>query len=294
MSNAIALSRKTNRNASGGLGRMVLWLCLGMTALMLSLAPPARAANRDRLEAFLNVTGFDVALESIKLSAEDGPAMLGLEASDFGVAWSFMADEVFDVARMQDMALDILAATLDDRVLTHAADFYASDLGQKLVTAENASHMADRAEKREDGSDRLARLMEDDGPRLEALQRLVTAVDTAEHSVRAMQEIELRFLLAARDAGLVELKLDEEGLRAAQAEQAEVLQEAAKLSAMTSSAHTYREFSDDELLTYAKALETPAMQELYELMNAVQYEIMANRFEALAARIADLQPGQEL
>jgi len=36
------------------------------------------------------------------------------------------------------------------------------------------------------------------------------------------------------------------------------------------------------------------MARVYELMNAVQYEIMANRFEVLAARMAELQPAQEL
>jgi len=36
------------------------------------------------------------------------------------------------------------------------------------------------------------------------------------------------------------------------------------------------------------------MQGVYVLMNAVQYEIMANRFEVLAVRMADLQPGQDL
>ena len=70
--------------------------------------------------------------------------------------------------------------------------------------------------------------------------------------------------------------------------------EATKLSALTSAAYTYQSFSDEELDAYAAALETPEMQELYELMNAVQYEVMANRFEALAARMGRMQPGQEL
>ena len=41
-------------------------------------------------------------------------------------------------------------------------------------------------------------------------------------------------------------------------------------------------------------LEHPKMQEVYALMNAVQYEIMANRFEALARAMQSLQPSQEL
>jgi hypothetical protein len=36
------------------------------------------------------------------------------------------------------------------------------------------------------------------------------------------------------------------------------------------------------------------MQQVYTLMNAVQYEIMANRFEAVAARLAAMQPSQDI
>lgn len=48
------------------------------------------------------------------------------------------------------------------------------------------------------------------------------------------------------------------------------------------------------MLAYAEALEQPDMQKVYELLNAVQYEIMANRFEVLAARMSGLQPGQDI
>ena len=36
------------------------------------------------------------------------------------------------------------------------------------------------------------------------------------------------------------------------------------------------------------------MQEVYELMNAVQFEIMADRFELVAEKLAEINPGQEL
>jgi hypothetical protein len=36
------------------------------------------------------------------------------------------------------------------------------------------------------------------------------------------------------------------------------------------------------------------MRQVYDLMNAVQYEIMANRFEALALAMQNLQPSQDL
>ena len=51
-------------------------------------AQPAQAADQQKLEAFLEVTGFDVALESIRLSPDSAPQMLGIEADAFGSEWS--------------------------------------------------------------------------------------------------------------------------------------------------------------------------------------------------------------
>ena len=113
-------------------------LACGLVLLMGLLAPPAKAADRDQLEAFLEVTGFDVALESIRLSADSAPAMLGIEADDFGSEWQRLVREVFATELMHDMAVDILAETLSDELLAHGAEFYASDLGQRLVVAENS------------------------------------------------------------------------------------------------------------------------------------------------------------
>ena len=67
-------------------------------AAMALTAVQAVAADRDKVEAFLTVTGFDVALESIKLSAEDAPRMLGLQAEDFGAAWTLMSNSSFPPA----------------------------------------------------------------------------------------------------------------------------------------------------------------------------------------------------
>ncbi|WP_084658912.1 DUF2059 domain-containing protein [Pseudooceanicola batsensis] len=266
-----------------------------LTLVVLTLlAAQAVAADRDKLRAFLTVTGFDVALESIKLSAEDAPRMLGLEAADFGAQWTLMAKDVFDVQDMQADALDILSQTLDDAALAHAADFYASDLGRRLVEAENASHMRDRDDKRDEGGRLLADLRDEDPERVEILGRMLDAIGSDEQSLRAAHELEIRFLMAAQQAGVIRLRLDEEGLRAAQAEQAEETIEAMRISGLAASAATYRDFSNADLEAYTEALEHPLMQEVYELMNAVQYEIMADRFEEVASRLGELNPGQEL
>ena len=261
--------------------------------LLLTLAP-ARAVDRDKLEAFLEVTGFDVALESIKLTAGAAPQMLGVDPGIFGSEWTRLSEEVFDVPKMHGMALEILQETLSDEGLTHAAEFYASDLGRRLVELENASHMhEDDDAKRDEGREIVAQWVQDADPRLEIIKRMNAAIDDGS-GVRAFQEIQYRFLLAASAAGVVNLRVDPEDLRAMLAEDEDRLRLALKESSLASAAYTYSSLSDEDLTAYAVALEHPQMQEVYVLMNAVQYEIMANRFEELAARMARLQPGEEL
>lgn len=268
----------------------------GAVLVALTLFPlPAAAADRDKVEAFLHVTGFDVALESLKFSAEDAPTMLGLDAGIFGYSWTRLSQDVFDVDRMRDMAVGILEQTLDDDKLAHAAAFYATDLGQRLVEVENASHLnPDDAAKQAEGQALVAEMQANDSPRLGMFERMTDAIDASGVAVRAMQQVQLRFLVAASAAGVIELRLDPDEMAAMMKEQEPELRRAMAESSLSAQAWVYRDFTDDEVETYTEALEHPDMQEVYELMNAVQYEIMANRFEELAMRMSELDTGQDL
>lgn len=265
-----------------------------MSALLLAGAGYAQAAERDRLQAFLEVTGFDVALDSIALSAKDAPLMLGMDSSDFGDEWSATAAEVFETQKMRDTALDILSQTLESDLLAHAAGFYASDLGQRLVEVENAAHMAEDDEKAQIGEKLVTRMAQESDPRLKVLRKLTRAVNSDDVSVRAVQEIQVRFLMAASSAGVLETELDEGNLRAILRESEDELRESLRESAVIAAAYTYRDIPEEDLRAYLDALQDPKMQRVYELMNAVQYEIMASRFEVLAGRMAEIGRGQDL
>ncbi len=266
-----------------------------LVASMTLAASTVQAADRAKVRAFLEVTGFDVALESIRLSASAAPNMLGLEAEDFGAQWTMLADEVFDTEVMHGFAMDILEQTLTDDLLSHAAEFYASDLGKRLVAAENASHMeADDVAKAEAGDAILAGLRQMNSPRLDAFERMNEASDSAGTAVRAIQEVQVRFLLAAAAAGVIALQMDGPDLREALRSEQDALRARIAENGMSGAAYTYQAFSDAEVEAYALALEHPNMRAVYDLMNAVQFEIMANRYEALAARMRGLQPTQEL
>lgn len=273
-------------------------LMIPVAAIMLGLGTlnaAAESPDRDRLEDFLEVTGFDVALESIALSADAALQMLGLEADDFGSEWQRLVSEVFKTEFMHDMAVDILEETLTDQLLTHATDFYASDLGQRLVVAENSSHMVkDDSLKSESGGQIIEGLKSIDSPRLALLERLNAASGSEENSLRSIQEIQIRFLMAAAGAGVIELQMDEPDLREAMRSQEDETRGMQRQSALEGGAYTYQAFSDAEVIAYAEALEHPDMRKVYDLMNALQYEIMANRFEAVAERLRKMQPSQDL
>ncbi|EEX10759.1 conserved hypothetical protein [Ruegeria lacuscaerulensis ITI-1157] len=274
--------------------RLALPFCMLVFAAF-SMTNAASAATRERIEAFLATTGFDVALDSIALASASAPQMLGIDPEGFGSQWTRLTEEVFDTAEMQEIAVSILEQTLSDEALQHAVEFYASDLGQRLVKAENASHMVeDDDAKQLEGQRIVADLIKQGSQRVEALKRMNRAIDSTDTAVRALQEIQVRFLLAASAAGVIELQLDADGLRQMMKLSEPEMRQSMQMSALANAAYTYREFADADIEAYADALEQPLMQEVYELLNAVQYEIMAMRFEELAARMADLRPAQDI
>ncbi len=269
------------------------WLTI--VIILLIIPSMSLAADRQKVESFLKITGFDVALESISLSAETAPRMLGLQAEDFGSEWTRLTRDVFAIKTMHEMAVDILEETLNDKLLKHAADFYASELGARLVLAENASHMSEDDElKFESGEAIVAGLERLESERLTYIKRMNKASDSAETGLRAYREVQVRFLMAAAGAGVIELQMEEPDLRERLSSDEDGVRAELDRAAVVSAAYTYQAFSDEEMLVYARALENSEMRQVYDLMNAVQFEVMANRFEALARAMSLLRPSQEL
>lgn len=273
--------------------RLVRHLAAFTLALALSVAP-ALAADRAKIQAFMAITGFDVALDSLRLSAGQAPAMLGLSEDSFGEDWTRLADEIFASDGLQSDALDILEQTMDDEMLNHAAAFYASDLGQRLVEAENASHMDDSVDSSREGEALAAALLEEGSPKIQYFRDMSSAIGSIENSIRSITEVQVRFLMAAQGAGLTDGDWSEEELRAVLLSRAGELEQAMIVGGVTNAAFTYRDFSEADMKAYLDALRAPLMQKTYELMNAVQFQLQAQRFELLAARMVDLYPQQDI
>ena len=273
---------------------MVMRKILLAMSLLFCTVMPVKSADRAQIAQFMAVTGFDVALESMRLSARDAPTMLGFDADDFGLSWSRLADRMFEPEALKSDALEILDKALTEDVLAHATGFYGSDLGQKLVTAENDSHGLEFEDREVEGA-RLAQALAARGsPQPQYFLDMAESIGYVGATIKAYREVQVRFLMAASLAGLIDQRFDEVDLRAMLAQQDDEVRQAMTDNLIVANAFTYRDFTDREMEIYRDALAMPQMMEVYELMNAIHFTIMADRFERMALEMVNLTPTQEL
>ncbi len=265
-----------------------------LLVLALLVAAPAQGAERAKLRAFLEVTGFDKAIEGLQDGAVAGPGLVGDAPDAFGSEWVRLAREIFDRQAMVDEALDMMEAVMPDELVDHGAAFYASDLGQRLVAAENAAIAVPDEEKYALGEQIVRELAATDPDRIGLYRQMSEAIGGVEQSVRAAIELQLRYLMAAVAAGSSELDMSEADLRGLLESQSDEIARNVELYTILGAAYTYRDFSDEDMRAYVAALSHPKMRQVYELLNAIQFEVMAARYERLAAALADLAPQTEL
>lgn len=273
--------------------RFFIVLCFNFL-LIISAVVPSYAADRNAIETFMKVTGFDVSLESMRVSASDAPAMLGLDAADFGVSWKRIADELFEPESLKNDAVGILQQALSENVLVHASEFYASELGVRLVKAENLSHFEDSDQKKIDGELILTELLDRSSPQPQYFREMADSIGALESGIRSFREVQVRFIMAAMGAGLIDRQIDEADLRSMLAQQDAEIKTNMLQSLIIANSYTYRNFTDLEIAQYRDALATDEMKEVYELMNAIHFALMADRYEQMALKMVKLHPLQEL
>lgn len=252
------------------------------------------AADRDASRAFLEVTGFDIAITSMQAGAIEGPAIAGEDPDAFGIAWVSLAREVFAPEGLIEDTLDMMEAILPEALLEHGMAFYGSPLGQRLVVAENAAQGVSGARQMAEGEVIVTGLADSNPARIDEFRRMSDAIGGVETTARAVIEVQLRYLLAAIDAGVSDVRFSEAELREILSRNAPRLKEAIALNSVFASAYVYRDFSDDDLRAYRAALEAPEMRQIYEILNGIQYEIMGQRYEVLAAKLAALSPQTDI
>lgn len=262
-----------------------------------SLVPfQAFAASEEKVAEFLTVTGFDVAIDGLPSSADNAPKILGLEKSDFGPGFDAAAERAFDLSVMRPKAVQMISENLTDEELDHAIAFYSTELGQRLVATENASHLDDDVSARQERGGLILAELEPEAQeeRVDVLKVLAEASVTMEDSLKGQVGAQFRFLVAADYEDLYTLALPESMmynllLSTMLGMEGEIL-----MDAVVSSAATYEDFSNEELATYTAALQKEDMQSVYEVMDNVYFELLGDGFEKLAREMAQLGVSEEL
>lgn len=273
--------------------RLMTGAAVAVAALCFGAAV-AVAADRDQSREFLEVTGFDVAITSMQQGAMNGPAIAGFDPDAFGSEWVRLAEDVFEPDAMIEQTLDMMEAIMPQDLVEHGIEFYETPLGVRLVEAENAAQTRDDQEQLAEGEMIVTRLAEENPARLEEFQRMNEAIGGAESSVKAIVEIQVRYLMAAMDAGAADIQFSEAELREILEEQVPRIRETVEASSVLSAASVYKDFSDEEIVAYREALEDPEMRQVYEILNGIQFQVMGDRYETLASRLSELSPQTDI
>ena len=183
---------------------------------------------------------------------------------------------------------------MPERLVDAGAAFYASDLGQRLVGVENASHDVDLKTRLTQGQKLVVDMMDSDPGRLETLKLLNRAVGSTAVTERAMVEIQVRFTMAAMAAGALSSDMSEKELRRRLTQAIHAQAPQMDMMSLLENAFTYRGISDADLSAYVTALKSDDMQQVYQALNATQYQIMLERYQVLGSKMGDLQPQQDL
>lgn len=264
---------------------------------VLSLLPfSAFAASEEKVNEFLSVTGFDVAIDTLPSSAKGGPAILGLETRDFGPGFELAASRAFDLSTLRGEAIQKISEGLSEEEIEHAIDFYDSPLGRRLVKAENISHFDEDSAARQIRGRIILAGMDADAQeeRMNVLNVLAQASVTMEESLRSQTGAQFRFLVAADYEGLHSLSLPEDMMYGLLLSSMLDMKDEILMDAVVSSAVTYESFSNEELVSYTKALQKEDMQSVYEVMDDVYFDLLGDSFVRLAEEMAKLGVSQEL
>lgn len=254
----------------------------------------ALAADRAAAARFVEVSGFDKALASIPPAVMEGGAAFGGGEDAFTQQWKRAVKDVFDLEGIEAQALDMMEAILPDDSLALATDFYASPLGLRLVAVENETYSLAVSDRAAAGQRLLEEAEKDDPERVALIRAFVDSAQDLDHAVQVTFEIQLRYLLTAMASGAIEPGPSEEELRMILEAQAPQLKQAYADYMLRASMFTYREISNEDMRAYTEALDGAALTEVYEVLNGIYAEILAQRFEALAVHLGAIEPEDDL
>jgi len=178
-----------------------------------------------------------------------------------GALWAQQVKRIYDTARLSEGIRAGIEPALEGEALEQAIEFFASDLGTRIITLENSARraMADPAIEEQARAQYKARIGTADS-RLEQINRMITAGDLINRNVTSALNSNYQFLRALVDGDVYAMS-DDEILADVLAERDAIVEDTSNwLGAFLSLA--YSPLTLEELTLYADFGETDAGKSL--------------------------------
>jgi len=178
-----------------------------------------------------------------------------------GAGWQLQVNAIYDPERLVEEVRQALEGALQGQVLEDTIRFFASDLGQEIVTLENSARLAIGEQDVEDAArGRYLELSETDDPRLAQVMEFADTGDMLNRNVTSAMNSNYQFLRGLADGHAIEMT-EQEIL-------ADVAGDIDEITDDTTSwlygyfLLAYHPLADDDLQRYIAFANTPAGQAL--------------------------------
>ncbi len=178
-----------------------------------------------------------------------------------GPGWQLQVEAIYDIDRMVEQIRTAIAAELQGDALEEVITFFASDLGQRIVTLENTARvaMAD-SDVEEAARGRCLEMSGSEAPRLRLLEDFAASGDMIERNVTSAMNSNYQFMRGLADGDALEMS--EEDMLADVAGDIDEIRDDTTSWLMGYFLLTYHPLSDEEMQRYLAFSETEAGQAL--------------------------------
>lgn len=201
-----------------------------------------------------------------------------------GARWAAMVATIYDPTRLRatfDAAFQQALAG-DAATIAAAQEFFGSDLGQRILTAEIAARRAILDEATEEAARVEAeRMQAARDPRLRLIRDLAEAGDLIEMNVAGALTANLAFFQGMNDIGVPGMAMDREQLMTEVWSQEDSIRDETGKWLYPFLALAYRPLSDDDLQAYVAFSESPAGKRL----NAALFSAFDQVFSAVSFQL---------
>lgn len=176
-------------------------------------------------------------------------------------AWDATVNDIYAIDRMESAIRDSLAAELDPDTTPDIIAFFASDLGQEIITLEVAARRALMDEAVEEAAEAAAaQALNDDTPRAQLARAFVETNDLVETNVVGAMNASYAFYLGLQQGGGLPTSLSESDILAdVWAQEPEIRQNTTEWI-YSYLMLAYQPLDDNDLSAYIAFSETPAGQ----------------------------------